>query len=440
MARPTHALNRLSTHGSVECVGAVVVAGPDRGASAVTSDASAIGIGSADGNTLTLSDETVSRYHLELTGSDAGIRVLDLGSTNGTRVGDTLIERGTVPPNTVLSLGNTKVRVTRAEDAIVVLHPKDGLSGLRGRSVAMRRVMAQVERLAPTDAAILLVGESGTGKELVAQALHERSARAEAPFVTVDCAALTESLVTSELFGHERGAFTGADRMHRGVFERAHGGTVFLDEIGELPPTVQSNLLGVLERRRLRRVGGAEDIDIDVRVLSATNRDLRSEVNHGRFRLDLYYRLSVVCIPLPPLRERAEDIPLLLQHFLEECGCTDPIATYFSPARMEELERHAWPGNVRELRNVVEAALAMGSPNHSLPPPMMAPPTSSPPELDFATESPFKEARAALVHAFERRYLTALIERTEGNVSEAARQSCITRSHLFKMLKRHGLK
>jgi DNA-binding NtrC family response regulator len=204
------------------------------------------------------------------------------------------------------------------------------------------------------------VGESGTGKELFARAVHEHSKRADGPFVVVDCASLTPTLVASELFGHEKGAFTGADRRHQGAFERADGGTIFLDEIGELPEQLQPNLLGVLERRRFRRLGGRDEIEVDVRVVSATNRDLRAEVNAGTFRLDLYYRLAVVRFAVPSLRERPEDIPILIEHFLREAGETAPMGEVVPPAVMAGLQRHHWPGNVRELRNYVEATVAMG--------------------------------------------------------------------------------
>ena len=435
MRSPTQALNTLSTHGSVTCLSVRVSEGPDEGLS-VTTDGESIVVGTADDCTLTLNDETVSRYHLELVGVPSGIRVVDLESTNGTRVGNLQLERAVVAPGTTLVVGNTRLHVSRERDSIVKLHPQDALGQLRGRSVVMRRLMAQIERLAQSNAGILIVGESGTGKELVAQALHEQSERSAGPFVTVDCGALTESLITSELFGHERGSFTGATAARKGVFERAAKGTVFLDEIGELPSSLQSNLLGVLERRRVRRVGGSDEIDVDVRVISATHRDLRAAVNAGRFRLDLYYRLAVVCISLPPLRERPDDVPVLLQHFLEECGSQEAATDFFSAATLERLQQQPWPGNVRELRNFVEASVAMGTAT-AAPADEELEPTSTPfPPV----EVPFKEARAEVVHTFERAYLTELLARAEGNVSEAARRACVTRSHLFTMLKRHGLK
>jgi DNA-binding NtrC family response regulator len=204
-------------------------------------------------------------------------------------------------------------------------------------------------------------------------ALHDLGPRAARPFVAVDCGALAPSLVASELFGHERGAFTGAEAQHVGAFERAHGGTLFLDEIGELPFALQASLLGALERRRVRRLGGRADLAIDVRVVSATNRDVRGDVNSGAFRLDLYYRLAVVTLRLPPLRERAEDIELLVEHFLRECGEDGLINALISPATMRSLASHHWPGKVRELRNLIEATLAMGEPPALDPAPPGAP-------------------------------------------------------------------
>jgi DNA-binding NtrC family response regulator len=253
--------------------------------------------------------------------------------------------------------------------------------------------------------------------------------------VTVDCGALSPTLVASELFGHERGAFTGADRQHVGAFERAEGGTLFLDEIGELPGALQATLLGVLERRRFRRLGGRADITVDVRIVSATHRDLRAEVNAGTFRLDLYYRLAVVVMRVPPLRERVDDIPLLVEHFLRESGHDGPVAELFSPAALRSLAEHHWPGNVRELRNLIEATLAMGeAPVLERTGQAVAGAAADP------TTVPYKDARAAVLAEFERRYLSALLARAHGNVSLAAREARMDRSHLIDLLRRHQLK
>ncbi|HYQ18263.1 MAG TPA: sigma 54-interacting transcriptional regulator, partial [Polyangiaceae bacterium] len=336
-----------------------VIEGPDAG-TRFEADSDRLTVGSARGNDLTLTDPTVSRFHLELGQSQAGVVVSDLESTNGTWFGDVRLERACVAPGTVLSVGRTRLRVLDGTDTAVEVCAQDELSGVRGTTAAMLRLMAQVDRLARTNVAVLLVGESGTGKELVTRALHDRGLRAGKPLVTVDCGALAPSLIASELFGHEKGAFTGAERQHLGAFERANGGTLFLDELGELPSELQPQLLGALERQRFLRVGGKTEIAVDVRVVSATNRDLRAEVNAGRFRLDLYYRVAIVELRLPPLRERADDIPLLVAHFLREAGHAGRIEEVVPVEIMDALKFYRWPGNVRELRNWVEATLAMG--------------------------------------------------------------------------------
>jgi DNA-binding NtrC family response regulator len=417
-----------------------VVEGPDAGRTFVASSERAT-VGTAAGNDLVLADATVSRFHLELSVRSDGVQAVDHESTNGTYVGNTRIERGVLARGTLLRVGRSTLRIEEAGDAAVELHDEDALAGLRGRSPKMRRLMAQITRAAASDASVLLFGESGTGKELVARALAEVGPRRRGPFVTVDCGSLSPTLVASELFGHERGAFTGADRQHVGAFEEAHGGTIFLDEIGELPAQLQSTLLGVLERRRFRRLGGKADIAFDARVVSATHRDLRAEVNRGTFRLDLYYRLAVVVLEVPSLRERAEDIPVLLRHFAREVDHDGPIEQLFPPERMLELMAHRWPGNVRELRNLVEAAVAMGeAPLVGLAP---TPPGDGGAGGDtFARllSLPYKDARAALLHEFEATYLRECLSRAGGNVARAARETKIDRSHLNALLQRHGLR
>lgn len=420
-----------------------VVEGDDAGRR-VSAESEHLTLGTANGNNLIVTDPTVSRYHVELESTPDGVLVTDQGSTNGTFVGPVRVEKAVVPAGTILRTGRTQVRVGAGEPVNIELFGQDRLGELRGRSETMRRLMKQIERVARTEASALVVGESGTGKELIARLLHDLGPRVGKPFVTVDCGAMAPQLVASELFGHERGAFTSADRQHVGAFERAHGGTLFLDEIGELPPDLQPTLLGALERRRFRRVGGRKEIEVDVRVVAATNRDLRSEVNDGRFRLDLYYRLAVVVLRVAPLRQRPEDVELLVEHFLRECGHVGGVAELFPEEVLAQLQAHRWPGNIRELRNLVEASVAMGE----APIEMMADDIGvqgqehDPEGLSMRPlyGMAYKEARAALLHEFERRYLGHWLERTKGNVAKAAREARMDRSHLFHLLRRHELR
>jgi len=411
-----------------------VVDGPDKGKHATSTDT--LAIGTAKDNALVVGDFTVSRYHLEVKVRPNGIEVSDLGSTNGTYIGAVRIERAVVPPGTVVKLGGTTVRIADAEKRTVKLDGRSHeLAGMLACSPQMLKLFEDVERVAATPTSVLVVGESGTGKERVAEALHARSPRAREPFVTIDCGALASTLLASELFGHERGAFTGADRAHQGAFERSEQGTLFLDEIGEMPPADQVALLGVLERRRFRRVGGSQELELGARVIAATNRDLRTEVNNGRFRADLYHRLAVVVLRLPPLRERREDIPILVEHFTRELGAEGTIEAIFGDELLARWQRHSWPGNVRELRNAVEAAIVIGSPPNT---------TGELPAITDGVAAgplpPYKDARARVVGDFEREYLTRLMAETAGNVSRAARAARMDRSHLIDLLHRHGLK
>ena len=397
-------------------------------------------VGSARDNALVLADETVSGYHLQIDAVADGIRVSDLGSTNGTFLGNVRVHECVVPSGTILRVGRSNLSLGSGAPATVELHDEDQLGALRGRTQSMRRLMSLVRRVSQKNVAVLLIGESGTGKELFARAIHDCSPRASGPFVTLDCAAVTPTLVAAELFGHEKGAFTGAVASRTGAFEHAHGGTLFLDEVGELPSELQATLLGALERRRFCRVGGRREIEVDVRVVAATNRDLRADVNSGQFRLDLYYRLAVVTLEIPPLRDRPKDIPLLVEHFVREEG-SDAAATELIPDEtMAQLKRYRWPGNVRELKNYVQATLALGEPM----PLDSSAPTVSEDALRSAlaqlVERPYGEARSQLVSEFELLYLKALLERTAGNVAKAAREAQMARSHLNELLRRHKIR
>ena len=409
----------------------------------MAADDASLTIGTARGNDLVLTDETVSRYHLELSATPTGISAVDLGSTNGTRFGPVSIESAVVEPGITMRLGQTQVLIERDRDRIQTIWGSEELHGLWGRSPAMRSLMERAARVAESDVTVLIGGETGCGKEVVARAIHAASRRKDGPFEIVDCGAVAPTLIASELFGHEKGAFTGADRRQEGAFERAGGGTIFLDELGELPAQLQSWLLGVLERRRFRRLGGTSQIEVDVRVLAATNRDLRALVNDGRFREDLYYRLAACRIDIPPLRERPEDVPLLIAHFLKTAGHDEPVDVLFPPPVMEHLVQHRWPGNARELRNFVEVSIALGETDV---------PSDGTDSLEAngtglgqitvgdLLDEDFKKARASTIERFERTYVQNLIDRCEGNVSRAARESGIHRSYLNLMLKRHGLR
>ncbi len=314
-----------------------------------------------------------------------------------------------------------------------------GLGGLVGSGAAMKRVFETLRKVAPTDLSVLVRGESGTGKELVAQALHELSPRRERPFVAVNCAAIARELVESELFGHERGSFTGAGARRIGRFEAAHGGTLFLDEIGDMAPATQAKVLRVLQERRFERLGGAQPIEVDVRVVAATHRDLEAEVAAGRFREDLYYRLRVVVVLLPPLRERPEDLPALAARFLAQLAdrLGRPPKT-LTPGALAALARHAWPGNVRELRNVLEQAAvlserdALEAGDLRLGPAAPSPPDD--PSVSFA------EAKRRAVDGFERAYLLRALRAHGGNVSRTAEAIGMVRQSLQQKMRELGLR
>jgi DNA-binding NtrC family response regulator len=419
-----------------------VTSGTDQG-TVVQAEADDVGltIGTAPGNTLVLHDNTVSRYHVEIGRRGGRIVLRDLGSTNGVRIGAVFVRDAAVEltSGAELTLGSTGLRVSDGQ-VVLLEHGPDSLGDLLGRAPASHRLFATITRVARSDVSVLVLGESGTGKELVARAIHEGSARAEHPFVTVDCGALTPTLFASELFGHERGAFTGAERRHVGAFERAHRGTLFLDEIGELPRELQVALLGVLERGRLKRVGGGEEIPIDVRVVSATHRDLRAEVNAGSFRLDLFYRLAVVLLSVPPLRERTPDIPVLVEHFLRSAGHAGPIEEVFSKSALESLIAYAFPGNVRELKNIVLGRLALGEDSALAPTGTSRAGEAGEDAVARAVALPYREARQLVSDEFEKRYLSHLLERTGGNIRAASREANMNRSYLMELLRKHGFR
>ena len=418
----------------VRTIALEVLAGPDA-KTVARADGDRISVGTAEGNGLVLHDPHVSRYHLEIAATPNGFSIVDLSSSNGTFVGPVRVELATVQTGTQIRVGGTTLRVGEGDGATVPLFREDVIGGFYGRAPATRRVMAQLQRAAQSQASVLLEGESGTGKEVLARALHTLGPRAGSPFEVVDCGALVPTLVASELFGHEKGAFTGADRRHVGAFERAGQGTVFLDEIGELPVALQASLLGAIERKKFRRVGGQTEVPFAARVVSATHRDLRARINSGAFRLDLFYRLAVVAIKVPPLRERTEDIPILVDHFLREAGATAPMASFVSEQSLATLAAQPWPGNVRELRNTVEALLAMGE----LPQGATDVANASDP-FAAALALSYKPARDGVLRAFEARYVAHILAAAEGNIARAARDADMDRSHLMDLMRRLGLR
>jgi DNA-binding NtrC family response regulator len=317
-----------------------------------------------------------------------------------------------------------------------------GFDNLIGSGTAMRRVFETIQKVAETDLSVMILGESGTGKELVAQALHSTSSRSSRPFVAVNCAAINRELVESELFGHEKGAFTGADRRRIGRFEAADGGTIFLDEIGDMAPETQAKVLRVLEERKLERVGSTETVEVDVRVVCATHRDLQQEIKAGRFREDLLYRLKVVEIELPPLRERIEDFAALSDRFLSQVAeRLDREKKTLGTAALARLARHGWPGNVRELRNVLERAAVL-----STGPEIAEEDLQLPPENDEVVqptpdlELPFADAKRQTVESFEREYLSQALREHEGNVSRTATAIGMVRQSLQQKIRELGLK
>jgi len=317
-----------------------------------------------------------------------------------------------------------------------------------GNSIKMREVFALLEKVAPTDATVLVLGETGTGKELVAQALHDKSRRAGGPLVVFDCGSVPANLIESELFGHEKGAFTGASDRRIGRLEEASGGTLFLDELGELPLDLQPKLLRVLEQREVRRVGGRDSIAVDIRIVAATHRDLAREVNRGAFREDLYYRLAVVRVSLPPLRERTEDIPMLVEHLIRRVLRDDAPRAEIVIKRIRDdtwkrLKSHPWPGNVRELRNIIERTLALsGNDIDTIEPPTAAGirvsrPNAISPSAEIDLDRPFVDLKLDFLSRFEEGYLTRQLDRHGGNISRAAAASGLDRMYFKRLLKKY---
>jgi two-component system response regulator HydG len=314
------------------------------------------------------------------------------------------------------------------------------LRSIIGKSRAMKDLLDMLAMVSPAEATVLITGESGTGKELIARCIHYNSPRNNHPMVVVNCAALTDTLLESELFGHEKGAFTGADKRREGRFMQADGGTIFLDEIGETSPTMQAKLLRVIQEREIQRVGGEETITIDVRILAATNRNLEADVSAGKFREDLFYRLNVVTLNVPALRDRRDDIPLLAQHFLEKYSAKNRKAVKgFTPQSMDLLIKYEWPGNVRELENAIERAVILLTGDHISEKELPLSILQSAPSADDHILSPSAVADPRPLEEVEKEAILAALAAVGGNKSEAARRLGITRKTLHQKLKRYGV-
>jgi transcriptional regulator with GAF, ATPase, and Fis domain len=460
-----------------------------------TFDQAEVRVGAMPDNDLVVEDETVSRYHCRIVQEESGYIIVDLGSTNGTFVNGVRIREAYLSSGCTVSLGQSDLIFNAAQEKVeIVPSPKARLLDLIGRNVKMRELYAVIEKIAPTGATVVIEGETGTGKEVVAQTVHRLSPRAQGSMMVFDCGAVPKNLIESELFGHEKGSFTGAIMTRQGLFEMAHGGTLFLDEIGELPLELQPKLLRALESREVRRVGGTRPIKVDVRIIAATNRDLEEEVRAGRFRQDLFYRLSVVRLFLPPLRERREDIPLLCESFLSDHNYNRLAdgrrkCTRISTQAMELLQSYRWPGNVRELVNAMERAVSFAA-SETIEPrdlpetvregdagvqapilaraqressalvPVSSPgaggPVSSPgvvavqirtepslptvaPQLAPQLDMPFKDAKEIWVASFEREYIGHLLRKNRNNISHAAREAEIDRKYFRKLMRKYAI-
>ncbi len=412
--------------------------GPSRGA-AHAAERRSIVVGAQPPCDLVLADPAVSRLHFRIDAGEAGHLLTDLGSTNGTRVGGVRVRQALLDDGAAIRVGDSTVRFHLGEPLRVPLHERDDLDGLLGRSVAMRELFALIERVAASDAPALVEGETGTGKERVARAIHARSRRAARPFVVFDCAAVPPTLIESELFGHEKGAFTGATDRRAGVFERAAGGTVLLDELGELSLDLQPKLLRVLESNEVMRVGGQRATPIDARVLAATHRDLAARVADGGFRADLFYRIAVVQLRVPPLRERRDDVPLLAAHFARNLIWSDAAAAPRGPgweSIFERLSQHDWPGNVRELRNVVERAVILSDPK------LLRDPLDAAKALHATVERALDKrvSLRAAKEEHERGYLDDLMRSVDADLDRAAEIAELHRKSLERLLRKHRLR
>lgn len=436
----------------------VVLDGPSKGTKIDLNTRKLTRIGKKDDNELILDDPTVSRYHAEIHFTADSYLLKDNGSTNGTLINGTKVREAFLSPGDVLTVGNSTIEFQTFDEKIRIEPSASTSFGQAvGKSRKMRQIFGILERISPTLATVIIEGETGTGKELIARGIHENSLRKAKPFIIFDCSAVAANLIESELFGHMKGSFTGAIKDRKGAFEAANGGTIFLDEIGELTLDLQPKLLRALEQREVKRVGSTDTVKLDVRVLCATNRDLKAEVAAGRFREDLYYRLSVVKVHLPALRERIEDIPLIIERLLTGSRFNRNADDSFRVSRVEDealklLQRYNWPGNVRELANIMERAVSFcdgttltadhlnnifseadrGGTRH-------AETEEATVRHEVDTSLPFKEAKQKLLEVFEKEYIEGLLASHNGNVSKASRAAEIDRKHMRNLIKKYDI-
>jgi transcriptional regulator with PAS, ATPase and Fis domain len=408
-----------------------IIKGPDSGATAKMDQPSFV-LGTGERADLRLTDPSVSREHVKFFLEQHGVRVVDEGSKNGTFVAGARIRNVLLTQDVTLTLGQTQIAVNIDADGLeLALSGSDRFGSAIGSTAAMRHVFATLERAAATELTILLEGESGVGKDLLARAIHEKSSRNAGPMMVLDCGAIPPNLIESELFGHERGAFTGADQARRGVFEEADGGTLFLDEIGELPLDMQPKLLRALESREIRPVGGRASKPINVRVLAATNRRLAEAARLNEFRSDLFYRLAVVRVTVPPLRERSDDILPIARNMLR--NLTRDLTADFPSNFAAMLTSYAWPGNVRELRNVVERFTVFGATAEGLFDKSAS--KVRPPDDELSSLS-YHEARRIVLERFEEAYFPAVLEKANGVMARAAELAGVARPSFYRMLER----
>ena len=404
-----------------------------------TFDKEEIRIGSMDDNDIVLSDDTVSRYHCRIIQDDTSYILADNTSTNGTFINKVRVRDAFLRPGCIVSVGQSQLRFNAREEEVQIVPSRaDRCGGLIGGNAKMREIYSIIEKIAPTATTVVIDGETGTGKEVVAQAIHSLSPRSRNELVVFDCGAVPPNLIESELFGHEKGSFTGAVMSREGLFEMADGGTLFLDELGELPLDLQPKLLRALEQREVRRVGGAKSQKVDVRIIAATNRKLEAMVAAGEFREDLYFRLCVVEITVPPLRQRLVDLPALCASLLpraaRRCGrAAKPIAV----GAMERMAAYAWPGNVRELENVLERALVLGDGIEITAADLELADRPAPPEVLEPRDASVPHGE--VMEDIERRRLTNALRDAAGNQSTAARALGMPRTTFINKLRRHGL-